>query len=188
MSRTPGWKEGPHPHRPEPAAEAAEGPYGYYRDRLVTARGHIVDHGWHSNLIVNRARFLIAGFMRGDGAAGIQRLLVGRGLDAWDETPEAPSRTAHELADPSPFEVPLASAEIEYVDAAGEANAGPTNRLRLLVTLGENEPAGEDPYPLREFGLFGEFDGEAYMINYVRHGVIRKPADATLVRTIQLVF
>lgn len=163
-------------------------PRGRYRDRLITARGSVIDRGWHSNLIVDRARFLIAGFMRGDAASGIQRILIGRGLDAWDTTSESPARSAQELTDSTPFEVPLSAADIEYVNAAGDPTAGPTNRLRLVITLGQNEPTGDDPYPLREFGLFGEFEGDMYMINYVRHAVIHKPADATLVRTIQLVF
>lgn len=175
-------------HERVAAGNPAGGPRGLYHDRLITARGEIDDRGWRSNLIVDRARFLIAGFMRGDGPAGIQRLLVGRGLESWDGAPAPPTRTAQELADPAPFEIPLTSADIAYVNAAGDPTAGPTNRLRLVVTLGENEPPGEDPFALREFGLFGEFGGEPYMINYVRHGVIHKAADATLIRTIQLVF
>jgi hypothetical protein len=175
--------------RARPAAhDAVDAPSGWYHDRIISAQGEVAELGWRSNLIVDRARFLIAAFMRGDGAAGIQRLLIGRGLESWDANAEPPTRAAQALADPSPFEVPLTAAEIDFVDAAGEPTAGPTQRLRIVITLGENEPAGEDPYPLREFGLFGELGGEAYMINCVRHGVIHKPADATLVRSIQLVF
>lgn len=165
-------------------------PKGFYRDRLTVPDGPVTDLGWRSNLIVDRGRFLLAAFMRGDGPDGIQRLLVGRGSESWDaDPPPAAARSTTELTDPSPFEVALAPADIEYLDAAGEpSTTGPTNRLRLVVTLGENEPPGDDPYPLREFGLFGTHDGDAYMINYVRHGVIHKPADATLERTIRLVF
>lgn len=163
-------------------------PKGVYRDRLRTAEGRVVDGGWHSNLIVDRGRSLLAGFMRGDAPGGIERLLLGRGEASWDDVPEPPSPSTQQLADPAAFEVALTPAQIDYVDAAGSATSGPTNRLRLVVTLGANEPQGEDPFPLREFGLFGSFGGEAYMINYVRHGVIHKAADATLERTIQLVF
>lgn len=164
-------------------------PRGRYRDRLLTAEGRVMDRGWRSNTVVDRARFLIAAFMRGDGPSGITRLLVGRGDAAWDSaSPGSPPRSTQQLLDPAPFEVALSPAAIEYLDAAGEPTAGPTNRLRVVVTLGANEPAGPDPYPLREFGLFGSFGGEPYMINYVRHAVIHKPADATLERTIQLVF
>jgi hypothetical protein len=172
----------------EYATGGGEPPCGMYRDRLITASRVVIDRGWHSNVIVDRARLLIAGFMRGDAAAGIRRLLIGRGDAGWDTSPEGPARTAQELVDPAPFELTLASPAIAYVNAAGDVTQGPTNRLRLAVTLGANEPSGDDPYPLREFGLFGEFDGDSYMINYVRHRVIHKPADATLVRTIQLVF
>jgi hypothetical protein len=164
-------------------------PRGAYRDRLITARGRVIDHGWRSNLIVDRGRFLIAGFMRGDGPAGIQTLQVGRGLAAWDAAaPGPPPPTTQALVEPTPFEVAIPPAAIVYLDAAGDPTPGPTQRLRLVVTLGPGDPPGEDPYPLREFGLFGDFAGEAFMINYVRHGVIHKPADATLERTIQLVF
>ncbi len=163
-------------------------PRGIYRDRLVTPDG-VTSRGWTSNLIVDQCRSLLAGFMRGDTAAGIQVLRVGRGDVLWDAAlPPAPPRSTEALVDPVPFEIALAPADIEYLDAAGNATAGPTNRLRLAVTLGPNEPPGEDPYPLREFGLFGSFGGADFMINVVRHPVLFKAADATLERTIQLVF
>jgi hypothetical protein len=163
-------------------------PQGYYHDRLVMSNS-VIDRGWTSNLIVDQCRALLAGFMRGDTAEGIRRLLIGRGDAAWDDAPPpAPPRSTEELTDPAPFEIALAPADITYLDAAGNPTGGPTNRLQLAVTLGENEPPGEDPYPLREFGLFGRFGGTDYMINYVRHPVLMKAADATLERTIHLVF
>lgn len=164
-------------------------PKGIYRDRLITAQGRVIDRGWCSNLIVNRGRLLIAGFMRGDGPVGIQRLLIGRGEADWDDDPPGPPLpTTTQLVDPAPFERVVAPAQIQYLDTTGTPTAGPTNRLQLTVTLGPDEPPDLDPYPLREFGLFGSFGGEGFMINYVRHPVIHKPADATLERTIQLVF
>lgn len=164
-------------------------PKGFYRDRLLEADGNVIDRGWRGNLIVDRCRFLLAAFMRGDASTGIERLLIGRGSAVWDATPPEPApRSTQQLEDPAPFEVVITSSEIDYLDAAGNPTTGPTNRIRITVELGENEPPGEDPFPLREFGLFGSFGGEAYMINYVRHGVIHKPADATLQRTISLIF
>ena len=163
--------------------------HGFYRDRLVAADGRVSDRGWRSNLIVDRGRFLLAGFMRGDTASGIQMLRLGRGDALWDAAaPPAPPRSTEGLVDPAPFEVTLAPADIDYLDATGATTPGPTNRLRLVVTLGPNEPPGEDPFPLREFGLFGSFGGTDYMVNVVRHPVLFKAADATLERTIQLVF
>lgn len=164
-------------------------PQGSYRDRLVTADGDVTDRGWRSNLIVDQGRFLLAGFMRGDTASGIQVLRFGRGDALWDATaPPVPPRSTEALVDPAPFDVALVPADIEYLDTAGVPAAGPTNRLRLVVTLGPNEPPGEDPFPLREFGLFGSFGGADFMVNVVRHPVLFKAADATLERTIQLVF
>lgn len=164
-------------------------PQGYYRDRLVAADGGVIDHGWRSNLIVDRGRSLLAGFMRGDTASGLQVLRLGRGDALWDATaPPPPLRATEALVDPAPFEVALTPADIDYLDAAGDPVPGPTNRLRLVVTLGPNEPLGEDPFPLREFGLFGSFGGADFMVNVVRHPVLFKAADATLERTIQLVF
>lgn len=170
-------------------ASTAYTPRGHYRDRLITAPGRVLDRGWQSNLVVDRARVLIAGFMRGDGPGGVERLLVGRGDASWDTTPPAaPPHTTQQLVDPSPFEVVVNASQIEYLDATGQPTTDPTHRLRIVITLGENEPASEDPYPLREFGLFGRFSSEGYMINYVRHAVLHKQASDTLERTIQLIF
>lgn len=175
--------------RHHPETSRPPGPRGFYRDRLVAPDGTVADRGWRKNLIVDQARVLLAALVRGDGASGLARMLVGRGEAAWDEEPPGPPpRATSGLADPDPFEVPVASGDLAYADAAGAATDEPTNRLLLTVTLDENEPTGEDPWPLREFGLFAERDGEPMMINYVRHGVIHKPADATLERTIRLVF
>lgn len=164
-------------------------PRGAYRDRIITSRGLVIDRGWRTNRIVERARFLIAGFMRGDESTGIESLFVGRGEESWDTTPPgAPPPTTQQLTDPAPHEIALSPSDIEYLDAAGSPTGGPTNRLRIVVALGPNEPPGEDPFPLREFGLFGTFGGTLYMINCVRHDVTFKGADDTLERTIQLVF
>lgn len=167
-------------------------PRGRYRDRIVTASHRRIDRGWQSNRIVDRCRALIAGFMCGDRSAGIQQLQIGRGLEAWDDAPPgAPPASVQRLTDPSPFVVGLARRQIRYLDPAGVPTRGPTNRLEIVVTLAGNEPPlrrGETDYAMREFGLFGEFGGEAYMINYVRHPVLRKRAGDTLTRTIRLVF
>jgi len=167
-------------------------PHGMYRDRLVTASRRQMDRGWQSNRIVDRCRTLIAGFMRGDRSLGIQQLQIGRGLAEWDEAPPAgPPATVQQLTDTAPFVVSLTPRQIRYVDAGGVPDRHPTNRLEIVVTLAANEPPlrrGETDYAMREFGLFGDFGGEAYMINYVRHPVLHKQAGDTLTRTIRLVF
>lgn len=166
-------------------------PKGIYHDRIITAQSHVVDFGWRSNIIVDRCRYLLAAFMKGDSPNGIQLLAVGRGLESWDQTPEPPSRTEQQLTNPAPSEIQIEPGQIEYLDATGVPTAGPTHRLQVTVTIEPGIPPiedGEITYPLREFGLFGKFGDEEYMIDYVRHPVIHKGADDTLVRTIRLVF
>lgn len=167
-------------------------PQGIYQDRLVTAQGQMIEWPWRSNLVVDRCRYLIAGFMCSDEATGIQQIQVGRGLADWDTTPpDPPARTAQQLTDPAPFVLSIESAQIEYLDAAASPTPGPTSRIQVTIRLEPGQPpigAEETTYPLREFGLFGSFGGEGYMINYVRHPVIHKQPGDTLVRTIRLGF
>jgi len=167
-------------------------PEGKYRDRLIRAGGVIVSGHWRSNIVVDRCRLLLAAFMKRDGAAlGIQSLAVGRGDPAWDAALPAPAPGTQQLVDTAPTSIAIADADLSYLDAAGNATAGPTQRLQIVVTLAPGTPplgGGETSYPLREFALFGDFGGTPYMIDYVRHPVIHKGAGDTLVRTIRLVF
>ena len=167
-------------------------PKGIYHDRLISPGRQIIDLGWHSNIIVDRCRYLLAAFMKGDLSNGIQVLKVGRGQESWDdEPPDPPVRTIGNLTDPSPIDIPISADKIEYLDSAGDPTTGPTNRLKITITLNPGTPpieGGETTYPLREFGLFGQFSSQEYMVDYVRHPVIHKQADDTLERTIRLIF
>jgi len=169
-------------------------PKGIYHDRLIRTGGHVIDLGWRSNIVVDRCRSLLAAFMRGDPpSSGIQFLAVGKGLEAWDSlaSPTPPASSDEQLEDSSPFPITVDSTMIEYLDAAGNTSTGATNRVQVTVTMGPGTPPidpAETTYPLREFGLFGSLNGVDYMIDYVRHPVIHKQADDTLVRTIRLVF
>ncbi len=165
-------------------------PTGIFHDRLLRPGGPVRDLGWRCNLVVDRCRELLAAFLRGDSPLGIRSLRLGSGLAQWDETPPAPpARVDQQLVDPSPFVVPLAAEDIDYLDAAGEPTTGPSHRLGVSVTLDPGQPPplpNETTFPLREFGLFGSLGGEDFMINYVRHPVIHKEAGDTLVRTLEL--
>ena len=168
-------------------------PHGIYHDRIVTAGGRTAVGEWRSNIIVDRCRHLLAGFMQGKRgeAVGIRRLFIGRGLADWDENMPPPERTLQQLVDPSPFEVKIRSKDIFYLDATGKPTEEPTASIQITVTLGQDTPpieVGQDAYPLREFGLFGKLREVYYMIDYVRHPVIHKQSGDTLVRTIRLVF
>lgn len=168
-------------------------PHGIYQDRIVTAQGRTVVGEWQSNIIVDRCRHLLAGFMKGRGerAVGIRRLFIGQGLADWDENMPPPERTLQKLIDPCPIPVFIRRKDIVYLDATGKPTKGPTAYIQITVTLGKNTPpveVGQNAYPLREFGLFGSIGKNAYMIDYVRHPVIQKQSDDTLVRTIRLLF
>jgi hypothetical protein len=167
---------------------------GIYRDILKRHDGTVrFDSGWKSNTIVQRCHVLLAGFMNNAGANGIQFLAVGQGDPAWDTPagPPPPPVTATDLVNRFAATIPVAQMDLTYLDENGDPVVGPTNRLQIATTLAENFPTppnGQAAYPLREFGLFGAFAGDEYMINCIRHPVIHKDTASTLVRTIRLTF
>jgi hypothetical protein len=164
---------------------------GIYRDCLRDAQGSLLtDSGWRSNMIVLRCRMLLSGFLKNDTALGIQALQVGRGDPSWDTTPpplpDPNSLTA--LTDPTPFELPVAQLTLQYLDAADNVIATPSNRLQITASLGPNvPPAPPNPFPLREFALFGVLGGVRQMIDYIRHPLIQKDATTTLERKVRLI-
>ena len=166
---------------------------GQYRDVLRAADGRIVeDRGWRSNAIVMDCRRMLASFMAGAPAAGIQGLLVGSGKASWDVGgPPAATPAQTELVDPHPFLVPASDLQIDFLDN-GNVSATPTNRLQIVATIGPGDPPWPDSdhvaSSLREFGLVGEIGGSPVLINYVTHPVINKDPTSSLERTIWLVF
>ena len=169
---------------------------GMYRDILKGRdESTIFDSGWVSNRIVDRCRILLAAFMKNDKSGGIQYLAIGQGLEVWDSTgaPEPDSSTTG-LEAPYP-KIGVERLNLEYLDAHENVVENPTSRLQITATLEQNEPEAAPPLsssPLREFGLFGKyFDGkdfQDYMIDCVRHPVIHKDVNTTLVRVIRLYF
>lgn len=165
---------------------------GTYRDRLFDPQGgEIFDSGWRSNLIVARCRILLGSFMHDDGKAkGIQALHVGQGDPLWDTIPPAPpDPSITQLVDTATlFIIPKASLVIQYLNDSDAIVANPTSRVQVVATLGPNQPAAPQPYKLREFGLFGQLDGAAFMIDYIRHPLIEKSGSVTLERRVRLIF
>lgn len=177
--------------RPSPPTASRSGLRGIYRDVFVRPGRPDLDRGWTHNLIVERCRALLAAFMAGEPVLGVQALHLGRGDVAWDAgaPPPAPESIAA-LIDPTPVIVPVAGAAVRFLDAVGNESMTPTARIEITLDLGPGTPP-PDPdgtFPLREFGLFGEIDGAPAMIDYVRHPVMHKGPDDTLVRTIRLEF
>lgn len=170
------------------------GVYGIYCDRLYDGMNRLIsDSGWRSNQIVLNCRVLLAGFMTGvPTALGIQNLQVGRGRPEWDVTPPPPPdpNTTTKLEDAAPFVIPRASLTFQFLDASDAIVAGATNRLQIVAVLGLNQPspATSPPFPLREFGLFGQLNGQPFMINCIRHPLIEKSGAVSLERRVRLVF
>lgn len=165
---------------------------GLYRDRLLDAAGAVrSDSGWRKNLIVLRCRVLLAGFLRNDAAVGIQSMQVGRGDASWDVSPPpaADPATTVALVDAAPFVIPAAGLTLQYLNATDSVVATPTHRIQVTATLGPNQPtaAGAPPFPLREFGLFGQLGGAPFMIDYIRHPLIEKDGAVTLERRVRLI-
>ena len=173
---------------------AAAGLRGMYRDVLTAPDGSLLcDRGWKRNTIVNDCKRLLAALLHGGGVGlSIQGMAVGQGNAAWDQTgPPAPQPTQSALVDLSPFSVPLADLQIDFLSGS-TVTATPTNRLQITATLGPNVPSWPDAnHPtanLREFGLIGQLAGTTTLINYVTHPVIVKDPSSTLTRTVWLVF
>lgn len=173
---------------------ATAGLKGFWRDRVLGPDGGIVSQGrLRPNAIVVDCRRILASFVAGTSALGIQGMRFGAGLAAWDGSgpPAAtPGQTA--LIDPNSFLVAATDLEIDFVDDTGAVVAVPTNRLQVIATLGPGSPPWPDANhvagSLREFALVGELAGTPALINYVTHPVINKDPASTLERTLWLVF
>ena len=168
---------------------------GIYRDVILNAEQEVIhDSGWTSNTIVDNCRILLAGFMKGDGPLGIQHLAVGQGDAAWDDLDAPPPSPPATIGLVNPYTdafINVAPENIDYLDGSDDVQEDPAPRLQITLTLdpGYPPPVGDtDFYPLREFGLFGQFGTTDFMINSIRHPVIHKDVAATLVRVIRLYF
>jgi hypothetical protein len=155
----------------------------FERDAVRWQSGH-----WRHNLIVASAWPLVTALLRKEpNALGISFCAVGEGELAWDASPPQPSvettRLHHEIA-----RVPLAVADMRYIDGAGRPARMWTHRLELTVVI----PATQNVRRVREFGLVG---GDATatansgrLINYAVHPVIELRANQKLTRAIRLNF
>ncbi|WP_045855617.1 hypothetical protein [Teredinibacter purpureus] len=166
-------------------------PDGKYWDQVRKRDGKLHEFGWRSNIVVDQCRELIAGFMLGGTSTGIQQLRLGRGESHWDNNPPpAPVAATTMLTDTTPTIISGSALNLQFLDAVGNETTTPTHRIQVAVTLDSDtlSISGSERYPLREFALFGQFDGEDYMIDYVRHPVMSLSVGDTLIRKIRLVF
>ena len=166
-------------------------PDGKYWDVVQKPDGQTVDFGWRSNIIVDQCRELLATFMLGGSALGIQHLDLGRGESAWDAMPpSAPVAGTSDLVDIAPVVINADSLLLEYIDVVGNVTIVPQHRIQITLTLtpGMLSISGDEVFPLREFALFGDLNGSDYMIDYVQHPVMNIASGDTLTRKIRLIF
>ncbi|MBI1424583.1 MAG: hypothetical protein GC149_14145 [Gammaproteobacteria bacterium] len=168
-------------------------PQGIYHDVLTRAGAAGIDFGWRSNVVVNDCRVLLAAFMKGDTALGIQRIDLGRGDSLWDSSMYTPpSETTASLVDTTFRSISTADADmqIDFIDSVGAVTSSPTNRLEITVNINSSSfPLGAgEVFPLREFALIGRRGTTDYMIDYVRHPVINISTGDVLVRKVRLTF
>ncbi len=174
---------------------------GIYRDVLKSKDGRVLyDSGWNSNTIVDNCRVLLAAFICNDtaeeaiNAQGIIHLAVGQGDPNWDggSIPKVEPTETYELEDSEHAYIckdeDLNIAYIKEENGLIVHSGPPTNWLEIEATLGENKPSDTEIYPLREFGLFGQLGDQPYMINCIRHQLIHKRPEDTLIRKIRLQF
>jgi hypothetical protein len=184
---------------------------GEYRDVLSRNGEVIVDTGWQSNVIVADYGRFLAALMKKDfkrRKVGIDYMAVGSGSENDEDFKKQveeffDSRKPGELSEPTSTDNWVWAKEIEadrinYLDEKGNVVDDSakiiTNRLRIEVTFGKNEPS-EETLEFKEFALLGidkekgKFVQEKlFFINYVDHGLITKDKSMVLTRSIILTF
>lgn len=161
---------------------------GEYKDTIKYKDGTVEVREGH-NLIVNGIFKLITSLLSAKGGyTGLQYWAVGEGLSSWNsDAPPQPSENDIKLVKEIGRKA-LDPSSITWVNERGENSVTPTNRLKVSVTFGYNECAGN----WREFGLFGgNATGSAdsgIMINHKNHGLIVKTSEMEINREIIFTF
>src|SRR3990167_4893510 len=123
---------------PMSSIESCPALVGKYHDQLRRASGQLLDFGWRSNIVVDRCRDLLAAFLVGTPAQGIQYIALGRGDSSWDLTPPSPPVAGTTtLVDATPViaAVTDSTVSLDFVDAVGAVTATPSHRLQLTLTV-----------------------------------------------------
>ena len=178
---------------------------GEYRDILHRGSEVIKDSGWKSNVIVEACGRFLAALMRKDfheQATGIEYIAVSDGSGG------SPVDFRNRLIEyfgwlntagntgPSNGVWAKKIEDIKYLDNEDSEVTDITNKLKISVTIEENEPS-EQTFNLKEFSLVSicknpvtnQFDTERmFLVNYVDHAKIEKDKTMELTRTIKLTF
>jgi hypothetical protein len=168
-------------------------PAGKYHDEIIKTDNTRITFGWRPNVVVDQCRNLLAAFIKGETALGIQRIDLGRGDSLWDSSIyTSPPASTSSLVDSGFVSILASTADmsIEFIDPTGAVTATPSNRIEVTVNVnGTSLPLSTgEIFPLREFALMGRHDSTDFMIDYVRHPVINIVSGDVLVRKIRLTF
>jgi hypothetical protein len=180
---------------------------GEYRDVLSRNGEVIVDTGWQSNVIVADYGRFLAALMKKDfeEKVGIEYMAVGSGSKGYAdfksrvksffgleslEQPYKPESEGYWV-----WAKKIDVRDIKYLNPEDDKEVDTvTNRLRIDVKFGKNEPSKET-LGFEEFALLGidKDDGnfdlkKLFFINYVNHGLITKDENMELTRSIILTF
>ncbi|OYT63176.1 hypothetical protein B6U67_03320 [Methanosarcinales archaeon ex4484_138] len=182
---------------------------GIYRDVLSSNGKTLVDAGWKSNAIVEDYGRFLAALMKKDFTSedkvGIEYMAVGSGSKDDAEFKSRVTSFFNSGNLDQPYKLgsedywvwakKIDVNNIKYINKEGKEIDTVTNKLKIAVTFGENEPSKES-LAFKEFALLGidkKSNGtfntdKMFFINYVDHGLITKDKSMELTRTIILTF
>lgn len=165
-----------------------------WEDKIFNRKGELIDVRKGYNLVVANCSVLLAGLMGLKfGTNAIRYWAMGTGSGTWDDQWETPSPPEPDYDDnllvSELYRIPVTAANIEFVDDSNNVVAGPTNRIKVMVTIPESDGNG----PWREFGLFGGPTASVslntgLMINHKLHKLLNKTSEISVQRTLIIEF
>ena len=174
---------------------------GKFRDVMRIGSEVIEDRGWRSNAInEDFGRFLAAVLKKDNGITGwVLYIAIGKTTnpDISERTATFKNNIGSFFADPTkPYEdgsrnwawaKEITPDMMEYLTSDGDSSNSITNKLKIDVKFGSNEPSSST-WELTEFSLLTKVETGIYLINYAMHGTISKSSSMTHERTIILSF
>lgn len=160
---------------------------GEYTDTIRYADGTVEVIKSH-NLIVDGLYKIITSLLSAKGGySGLQYWAVGSGNPSWDSELPNPQTSDTRLTQEIGRKK-IQPSDFAWVNASGEVQSTPTNRLRVRVTFSNSECDGA----WREFGLFGgnatSTANSGIMMNHKNHPVVNKTSEMEIEREIIFTF
>lgn len=181
---------------------------GIYRDRLFDAsKQPKFDSGWKSNTIMASFHVLLARLVLHDQdlfkyQGGYLAMRLGAGDKAWDtlDGPPSPKPGEENIVAPYADFLLKENEGLEWAYLDNQQNERKKSEysplVRITATITPNAPLVKVVCPLREFALYLCLQGlpraenarQEFIINHVRHALISKAPEDTLIRQIQFTF